>query len=174
MNLKIIEKSLLPLLLATIFIVAFNWQFTYVYTYLIEHFREEKLSILYAHLFIYTFLVFTVFLFFMNVFNHLLKSRAFIATICIALFIFYGFSYEAIVNTLQYFINYPLTINKLMLMVLFVVTTLIYGSYSLLIVFFNKLVPFSHSFVFLLISLAYSAWFINLYCYPITTILTKF
>ena len=174
MNLKIIEKSLLPLLLATIFIVAFNWQFTHIYTYIIEHFREEKLSTLYAHLFIYTFLVFTVFLFFMNLFNHLLKSKVFITVLCIALFIFYALAYEPIINTLQYFINYPLTVYGTMFMVLFVVSTFIYGSYSLAIVLLNKRVPFSHSLVFLSIGLVYSAWFINLYCYPIFTILTKF
>ena len=174
MNLKIIEKSLLPLLLATIFIVAFNWQFTYVYTYLIEHFRDEKLSTLYAHLFIYTFLVFTVFLFFMNILNHLLKSKVFIAVICIALFIFYAFAYEPIIDTLRYFLNYPLTVYGTMFMVLFVVSTLIYGSYSLGIVLFNKIVPFSHSLVFFYIGIAYSAWFINHHCYPISTILTRF
>lgn len=174
MNLKIIEKSLLPLLLASIFIVAFNWQFTYIYTFLIEHFREEKLSTLYAHLFIYSFLVFTIFLFFMNVFNLLLKSKIFIAVIVITLFIFYGFSYIPILDTLKYFINSPQTVNDTMFMVLFVVTTFMYASYSLIIVFFNKLVPFSHSFVFLFIGTAYSAWFINHYCYPILTILSKF
>jgi len=174
MNLKIIEKSLLPLLLATIFIVAFNWQFTHVYAYLIEHFREEKLSTLYAHLFIYSFLVFTLFLFFMNALNLLLKSKLFIATIVIALFIFYGFSYEAIIDALKYFINYPLTVYGTMFMILFVVTTLVYASYSLGIVFFHKFVPFSHSLVFLYIAIGYSAWFINLYCYPISSILTRF
>jgi hypothetical protein len=174
MNLKIIEKSLLPLLLATIFIVAFNWQFTYVYTYLIEHFREAKLSILYAHLFIYTFLIFTIFLFLMNALNYLLKSKAFIAIIIIVLFIFYALSYEVIMDTLKYFLSYPLTTNGIMLMVLFIVSTFIYGSYSLSILFFNKFIPLSHSFVFLLIALAYSTWFINLYCYPILSILTRF
>jgi len=174
MNLKITKKSLLLLFLATIFIVAFNWQFTYIYPYLIEHFRDEKLSILYAHLFIYTFLVFTVFLFSMNLLNHLFKSKIFIAVIAISLFLFYGFSHEFIIDSLKYFKNYPLTDNGLMLMVLFVVTTLIYGSYSLSIVFLNKLVPLSHSLVFLFIGLAYSAWFINLHCYPISTILTRF
>ena len=174
MNLKIIEKSLLPLLLATIFIVAFNWQFTYVYSYLIEHFREEKLSTLYAHLFIYTFLVFTIFLFLMNLVNHLLKSKAFIALICIALLLFYGLAHKPIVNTLQYFINYPLTVYGTMFLVLFVVTTMIYASYSVSIIFFNKFIPLNHSFVFLFIGLSYSIWFINLYCYPILTILTRF
>ena len=174
MNLKIIEKSLLPLLLATIFIVAFNWQFTHVYTYIIEHFRDDKLSTLYAHLFIYTFLVFTVFLFFMNLLNLLLKSKVFISLLCIALFIFYGFAYEPIADILQYFIAYPLTVYGTMFMVLFVVSTLTYASYSLGIVFFNKFIPFSHSLVFFYIGIAYSAWFINHYCYPISTILTRF
>jgi len=174
MNLTIIKKSLLPLLLATIFIVAFNWQFTHVYTYLIEHFREDKLSTLYAHLFIYSFLVFTLFLFLMNLLNLLLKSKVFIAAIVVALFIFYGFASETIIPSLQYFINYPLSVYGTMFMILFVVSTLVYASYSFGIVFFNKLVPFSHSLVFLYISIAYSAWFINLYCYPISTILTRF
>jgi hypothetical protein len=174
MSLKINNKSLLSLLLATIFIVAFTWQFTYIYAYLIEHFKEEKLSILYAHLFIYTFLAFTIYLFFMNLLNNLLKSRVFIALIAITLFIFYAFSHNVILDPLNYFKSYPMTDNKLIIMVLFIVSTLIYGSYSLIIVFFNKIVPFTHSFVFLLIGLAYSAWFINLYCYPITTILTRF
>lgn len=174
MNLKITKKSLLLLFLATIFIVAFNWQFTYIYPYLIEHFRDEKLSILYAHLFIYIFLVFIVFLFSMNLLNHLFKSKIFITVIAFTLFMFYGFSYEIILAPLKYFKDYPLSDNELMLMVFFVVTILIYGSYSFIIVFFNKLVPFSHSLVFLFIGLTYSAWFINLHCYPISTILTRF
>ena len=174
MNLKTIENSLLPLLLATIFIVAFNWQFTYTYTFLIEHFKEEKLSTLYAHLFIYTFFIFTIFLFLINVINLFLKSKIFIAILCILLFLFYGFISEAIIDIVKYFINYPLTDNQLMLMVLFIVSTVIYGLYSLSIILFSKPVPLSHSLVFLIIATAYSAWFINLYCYPISTILTKF
>jgi hypothetical protein len=174
MNLKITKKSLLLLFLATMFIVAFNWQFTYIYTYLIEHFQKEKLSTLYAHLFIYTFFTFTLFLFFINLLNHLFKSKIFIAVIAIFLFLFYAFSYEIILDPLKYFKNYPLSDNELMLMVLYVVSTFIYGSYSLGILFFNKLIPFLHSLVFLLIGLTYSVWFIDLYCYPISTILTRF
>ena len=174
MNLIKITKSLLPLLIATLFIVAFNWQFTHIYAYLLEHFKEEKLSIIYAHLFIYSFLIFTLFLFFMNLLNILLKSKAFIATITIALFIFYGFAHEAIINNIDYFINYPLTLYGTMFMVLFIVTALVYGSYSLGILFFNRFIPFSHSLVFLFIALIYSAWFIDLFCYPISTILSKF
>ncbi|CAA6817864.1 MAG: Unknown protein [uncultured Sulfurovum sp.] len=174
MNLKIIEKSLLPLFLATIFIVAFNWQFTYIYTYLIEHFKDEKLSTLYAHLFIYSFLVFSIFLFFMNLLNQLLKSKVFIIVISIMLFSFYGLSYKVIYNNVNYFIQYPLTDQQLTLMVLFIVSTFIYGLYSLSISLFNKFVPMLHSFVFLLITLSYSVWFINLYCYPIRTILSQF
>jgi hypothetical protein len=174
MNLSLLTKSLLPLLLATIFIVAFNWQFTHVYPYLIEHFKEEKLSMLYAHLFIYTFLIFNVFLFLMNLINLLLKSKIFISTIIISLFIFYGFAYESMLNPLQYFINYPLSSYEIMFMILFVVTTLVYGLYSLGILLFNRFIPLSHSLVFFYITLAYSAWFIHHFCYPISTILTKF
>jgi len=174
MNLLTIKQTLLPLLLATIFIVAFDWQFTNVYPYLIEHFKEEKLSILYAHLFIYTFLVFSVFLFLMNLINLFLKSKIFISTIIIVLFIFFGFAHEAIINPLTYFINYPLSSYETMFMILFVVTTLVYGLYSLGILLFNRFIPLSHSLVFFYITLAYSAWFIHHFCYPISTILTRF
>ncbi|CAA6820221.1 MAG: Unknown protein [uncultured Sulfurovum sp.] len=174
MSFKIIEKSLLPLFLATIFIVAFHWQFTTIYAYLIEHFTEEKLSTLYAHLFIYSFLSFSLFLFFMNLFNQFFKSKLFIIIISIMLLTFYGLSYEIHYDPIKYFMNYPLTINGLMSMVLFLVSILIYALYSMFITLFNKLIPFSHSFILLFISLVYSVWFINFYCYPIATILTQF
>jgi len=174
MNLLTIKQALLPLLFATIFIVAFDWQFTHIYAYLIEHFKEEKLSTLYAHLFIYTFLVFNVFLFLMNLINLFLKSKTFIGAIIIVLFIFYGLVHEAIINPLTYFINYPLSSYEIMFMILFVVTTLVYGLYSLGILFFNRFIPFSHSLLFFYIALAYSAWFIHHFCYPISTILTRF
>jgi len=174
MNLTKITKSLLPLLLATLFIVAFNWQFTHIYAYLLDHFKEGKLAIIYAHLFIYSFLIFTLSLFFMNLFNLLLKSKVFIGTITIALFLFYGFTHEAIINNIHYFINYPLSVYSTMFMVLFIVTTMVYGCYNLALLFFNRFVPFSHSLVFLSIALVYSAWFINLFCYPISSILTRF
>ena len=174
MNLIKINKLLLPLLLASIFIIAFNWQFTHIYAYILDHFKEEKLTIIYAHLFIYSFLVFTLFLFFMNLLNLLLQSKTFISAIIITLFIFYGFTYEVIMHNIHYFINYPLSVYGTMFMVLFIVTTLVYGSYSLGILFYNRFVPFSHSLVFLFIALAYSTWFINLFCYPISSILTRF
>ncbi|CAA6799491.1 MAG: Unknown protein [uncultured Sulfurovum sp.] len=175
MNFKIVEKSLLPLLLATIFIVAFHWQFTKIYNFLIEHFTEEKLSILYTHLLIYSFLVFSIFLFFMNLFNNLLiKSKVFIVTIVISMFGFYAFSYETFLANINYFIQYPLSTNETMLMVLFVISILFYGLYSIGILLFNKFIPFSHSLVFLLISLSYALWFIQQHAYPILTILTKF
>ena len=174
MNFKIVEKSLLPLLFATIFIVAFHWQFTKIYNSLIEHFTEEKLSILYTHLFIYGFLVFSIFLFFMNLFNNLLiKSKVFIGTIVVMLFGFYAFSYETFFANINYFIQYPLSINETMLLVLFVTSTLVYGLYTIGILFFNRFIPFSHSLVFLLIALTYASWFIHQHAYPISTILTK-
>jgi len=174
MNLTKITNSLLPLLLATLFIVAFNWQFTHLYSYLLEHFKEGKLSVIYAHLLIYSFLIFTLSLFFMNLFNTLLKSKVFIGTVTIALFLFYGFTYEAMMSNILYFTNYPLSVYGTMFMVLFIVTTLIYGCYNLVLLFFNRFIPFSHSLIFLSIALVYSAWFINLFCYPISTILTRF
>lgn len=175
MNIKIIEKSLLPFFLAVVFLLAFNWQFIYVYAFLIEHFREEKLSILYTHLYLYGFLIFTLFLFMMNIFNTLIiKSKVFIATITITLFTFYGLSYKTFLSTLNYFINYPISENEIMLMVLFLVSTFIYGFYTLAILLFNRFVPFGHSMIFLIITVSYATLFMNAHAYPVTDIVNKF
>ena len=175
MNIKIIEKSLLPFFFAIIFIIAFYWQFITIYAFLIEHFANEKLSVLYAHLFIYSFLVFTLFLFAMNILNtFLIKSKVFIATIALSLLVFYALGYEVFLSNLTYFMGFALSIYATMFMVLFVVSTFIYGLYSLIIVLFQKFPPLSHSFVFLLIGLIYGGWFIHVRAYPLHEIMTKF
>lgn len=175
MNITLIEKSILPFFFAILFIIAFYWQFIYTYAFLIEHFKESKLSSLYAHLLIYSFLVFSTFLFLMNIINNLiLKSKVFITTIVISLFIFYGFSYEVLLSSLTFFISYPLSTYATMFLVLFVVSTVIYGIYTLGTLIFNKFIPFGHSLVFLFIAIMYGAWFIDFHAYPIEQIHSKF
>lgn len=167
MNLKIIKQSLPALFLATIFIVAFNWQFSTIYTFLIEHSKEVKLSTLYTHLFIYSFSVFTLFLFLMNLLNFFLKSRAFIMTIVLSLFLFIVASHQIYLDNIKYFLEDSSSSEETMGMILFIISTLIYAIYSLIITLIQKHVPMLHSLIFLIFSVAYSAWFIEAHAYPI-------
>ncbi len=175
MNLQRFEKYFIPLLFATLFIVAFNWQFTISYAYIIENFKEDRLSTLYAHLFIYSFLVLSIFIFITTLFNHfILKSNFFIALTFSMFLIFYILSYNSMVDTVSYFIEYPLPAKAIMGIILFIVCTFASVIYPLFLTLFNKPIPLSHTFIFFSLTLIYSALFINTYCYPIYEILTKF
>ncbi len=167
MNLQIIKAGLPALFLATLLVVAFNWQFTYVYTFLIEHSKEVKLSTLYTHLFIYSFFVFTLFLFSMNIINLFFKSRFFIPTIVLGMMLFYGSAYEVFFDIIEYFLSYASSSEETMSIVLFIIGTLVYGLYSFGITALNKFVPFWHSLIFLLLAIVYSAWFIERHAYPL-------
>ena len=175
MYLKIIEKSILPLFFSTLIVGLFYWQFTYLYAYIIEKFTNDKLSTLYAHLFIYIFLVHILFVSINNLLNYfLIKSKLFIAVSIIAILVFYTLSYAVLDDVTNYFISYPLSDNALMGMVLFIVGTFSYSLYSLGILLFKNSIPLIHILVFSLLALVYSAGFIDTYCYPISEILTKF
>jgi len=174
MNIERIKKALLPLFLATIIIVAFNWQFIKIYNFLIVHFTTDRLSTLYAHLFVYSFLILTLFIFIINLLNHfLIKSKVFVFVTIFMLLTFYTFSYETLTNTINYFIHYPLSNSAIMGMVLFVVGTFAYALYNLVTLLFNRFIPLSHAILFLLLALIYAASFINQYCYPVLEIMTR-
>ncbi len=175
MSINLIEKTLLPLFVATLLIGGFFWQFSTIYPFLIDNFSSEKLSILYAHLIIYTFLVLILFTSFSNLLNHfILKSKIFIAVTLLVFLMFYTLSNAVIRDLFHYFLNLPLSEDALMGLVLFMVTTIGYALYSLVLLFFNRFIPLSHISIFTLLGLCYSALFINSYAYPILDILTKF
>ncbi len=174
MNLKLLKKYFIPLLLTTIFIIAFELQFPYTYSYLIEHFKDEKLSVLYAHLFIYSFFILSLFSFFLILINNfLIKSYFFIGLSMFMLLVFYGLSSGVFIDSLNYFIEYPLSSNAIMGMILFVVSTFSFVLYSLTFSIIKKTIPLSHAMLFFLFSLIYSAYFINKYCYSISEIITR-
>ncbi|MBU1667890.1 hypothetical protein KKC13_05680 [bacterium] len=175
MYLKIIEKSIYPLFFSTLIVGLFYWQFIYIYSYIIENFTNDKLSTLYAHLFIYIFLIHTLFTSVNNLLNYfLIKSKLFIAVSIIVLLIFYALSYSVLYDVIDYFISYPLSDNALMGVVLFIVGTFSYSLYSVGILLFKNSIPLIHVLVFTLLALLYSAGFIDTYCYPISEIFTKF
>jgi len=171
MNFKIIEKSILPFSFAVAIMLAFTWKFPSIYHFIIENFKEEKLSILYVHLFIYSFLVANALLFISNILNTaLLRSKAFIMTIVITTFVFYGLSHQTFLDSISYFLDYPLAKNDLLFMILFLVSTLMYGIYSIVVALFNVFVPIFHSLLFFIASTSYTLWFIHHYAYPLSTL----
>ena len=174
-NIKIIEKSLLPLFLATIVVVGFTWQFPQIYAFLIEHFTSEKLSLLYSHLFIYSFLILTLFIFLITIINRFtVKSKVFVAVSVFSLLFFYMASYKILGDILDYFISFSLSQNAVMGMVIFVVGTIFFSLYVVFSALFRSFIPLSHALIFTLLALLYSAFFINQYCYPISDIMSKF
>lgn len=180
MNLKLIEKitykSIVSLFLSTLIIGVFYWQFTKIYPFIIEYFTDNKLSILYAHLFIYIFLIHLLFVSFTNLLNNLiLKSKVFVTITIVILLIFYTFMYPILKDILDYFMSSnPLSENSTIGMIFFVVGTIGYSFFSMGILYFKNVIPYSYIFIFTLLSLAYSAWFIDTYCYPIEELLSTF
>jgi len=176
MNLKLLQKSTIPLSVATLLIGVFYWQFTQVYPFIIERFTEDKLSILYGHLLIYIFLILALFVSFTNLLNNILiKSKVFVIVTIFVLLVFYAFTYPILKDTIEYFIfSNPLEETSLIIMIFFIVGTLGYSLYSMGILFFKKLIPYSHILIFTLLALIYSAWFIDNYCYPIEEFPSKF
>jgi len=175
MSLKLIQQSIIPLFLATLLIGLFYFQFTYIYPFIIENFRNDPLLLLYSHLFLYIFLILVLFTSFINLINHfLIKSKTFIAVNLVVILLFYVLASSTILDLLNYFITYPFNENSIMGIILFVVASFGYSLYSVGILFFNRFIPLSHLFVFLLLSLLYSAAFIDLYCYPIEDFFNKF
>jgi len=175
MSLKLLQQSIIPLFLATLFIGLFYFQFQYIYPFIIETFRNEPLLQLYSHLFLYSFLILVLFTSLMNFINHfILKSKTFIIVNMLVILLFYLFSSSIIIDMLHYFIGYPFNENSIMGIIIFMVASFGYSIYSVAILFFKRFIPLSHLFVFLLLSLVYTATFIDTYCYPIEELFNKF
>jgi len=175
MIIPLIEKSIIPLLIGTLLLGGFFWQFTTIYPFIIENFTESTLYVIYSHLVIYTFLVFILVVSLINLLNHfLLKSKIFIAITLLSLLMFYLLSYDVFSNLFLYFLNFPVSEDTIMGLVLFIVTSFGYSLYSLLLLFFNKFIPLTHIFIFTSLGVAFSAFFIDSNCYPISDILSKF
>jgi len=175
MSINLIKKSLLPLFVATLLLGGFFWQFSSIYPFIIDNFTNAKLSVLYAHLIIYSFLALILFTSLVNLLNYFIfKSRFFILVNLLVSLVFYILLNSTINDLFSYFINLPLSENIIMGLVLFIVTSIGYPIYSLVLLFFDKFIPLSHIFIFTLLGLLYSAIFIDSYCYPISEIFSKF
>ena len=175
MSITLIEKSIIPLVVATAILGGFFWQFTTIYPFIIENFTTDRLFVLYTHLIIYTFLVLILIVSFLNLLNHfLLKSKIFIAITVIVILVFYILSYGIFKDLFLYLVKYPISENAIMGLVLFIVTSLGYSLYTLFLLSFNRFIPLIHIFIFTILGITYSALFINSYCYSISDIFNKF
>jgi len=175
MNINLIQKSIIPILVSTLLLGVFYWQFTYIYASLIEIFTEEKLSILYFHLFIYVFLILILFVSLINLLNLLLIKSNFFPIISISvLLIFYTLSSSIYINIFQYLLHFPLSEDMIMGAILFVVGAFGYSLYSLVGLFFHKFIPIIHTLLFTILGLGYATFFIDAQGYSILNILTKF
>ena len=175
MSLKPIQQSILPLVLATFFIGLFYLQFVYFYPFIIENFRETPLFWLYAHLFLYLFLAMALFTTLINLLNHfIIKSNIFVVVSITTLILFYLLLYPTLSDVVNYFLDYRVSDRTIMEMILFVVTTLGYTLYSLVTSLFRSPIPLSHVAIFSLLTLLYSGFFIDTYCYPIEEFVNRF
>ena len=165
---QLIIKFIPALLYSIIFLWLFYWQFINVYDFIINHFTTEKLSILYAYLFIYLFGIPIIALTVVNLLHkYLLKSKPFVITIATTILIFYGLSFAEFSHVIEYFIHYPLSFNAIMGMIFFIILSLGYTLYSMGILFFKKSMPLSHIAIFLLLGIIYGILFIKQYGLPL-------
>jgi hypothetical protein len=90
------------------------------------------------------------------------------------LLIYYILSLPIIEDVLNYFmVSNPLSENATIGMIFYIVGTVGYSILSIGILFFKRVIPYSYILIFTLLTLAYSAWFIDSYCYPIEELLSQ-
>ncbi|NEW60626.1 hypothetical protein GSY74_04960 [Sulfurovum sp. bin170] len=163
-----IIKFIPALLYSIVFMGLFYWQFISVYGFIIDHYKESKLFILYGYLFVYLFGVPIVTITVINLLHqYLIKSVAFVAITIITLLIFYGLSFSDFYHIIEFFISHPLPSDSIMGMIFFIVLSIGYSLYSIGILFFRQSIPLSHIVIFLGIGTFYSAGFIHYYCMPL-------
>ncbi len=167
MIVQTIIKFIPALLYSIAFLGLFYWQFNHVYGFIINHFTEEKLSILYGYLFIYLFGIYIVATTLINLLHYLLKTKALVFTVNITLLIFYALSFGEFYHIIDYFIDYPLPSNSIMGMIFFMILTFGYSLYSMVILFFKDFMPLSHIFVLFVLGLGYALYFTHFHCIPL-------
>ena len=156
------------LLYSIVFLGLFYWQFISVYGSIIEHYRESKLFILYGYLFVYLFGVPLVTVSLINILHkYLIKNIAFVVVSIATILIFYGLSFGQFYHIIDYFIDYSLPYDSILGMIFFIILSIIYGVFSIAILFFKKTIPLFYIVIFLGIGTVYSISFIHYYCMPL-------
>ncbi len=160
--------KVIPSLLYSILLLAlFYWQFNTQFTSIINAFSQEKLSLLYAYLFLYLFGLFLLVITVVNLIHYLIHEKAFVVITLCTLTIFYLFSLTDFAYVMEYFIHYPLDSYTIMGMIFFMVLIFAYALYSMVILYFKDTMPLSHIITFVLLALGYMLYFIQNYGKPL-------
>ncbi len=161
---KLIIKFIPSLLYSIVFLGLFYWQFIWIYSFIIDYFIQYKLIVLYGYIFIYLFGIQIVTITIVNLLNnYLIKKVSFVAITVTTILIFYILSFHDFYHVIEYFIKYPLPYNSIMGMIFFIILSLGYSIYSIIILFFKKNIPLTHILIFSTLGLLYSGGFIYYY-----------
>ncbi|HHH19515.1 MAG TPA: hypothetical protein ENK86_03240 [Campylobacterales bacterium] len=173
MIIQSITKSVPALLASTLVLGLFYWQFNYIYEGIINHFREQKLSLMFAYLFVYLFGIHIITMTLTNLLQYLIKSPVFVFIVGITLLTFYGFSFGEFYHVIEYFIHYPLATNEIMGMMFFIILTFGYTLYSMGILFFLSRMPLWHILILFALGVGYAFYFTQQHALPLEELIAQ-
>ena len=173
MIIQSLTKSMPALIMSTLLLALFYWQFNYMYKEIINYFREERLSLMFSYLFIYLFGIHIITMTLANLLHYIIKHPAFVFIVGITLLIFYGFSLKEFYYIIEYFIQYPLPYSDIVGIIFFIILTFGYTFYSIAILFFKRAIPILHIAIFSFVGIGYALYFSNQYGMPLKQLITR-
>ena len=173
MIIQSLARSIPALIMSTLLLALFYWQFNYMYKEIINYFREERLSLMFSYLFIYLFGIHIATMTLTNLLHYIIKHPAFVSIVGVTLLIFYGLSFKEFYHIIEYFIQYPLPYNDIIGIIFFMILTFGYTLYSIAILFFKRAIPILHIVTFSLLGIGYVLYFNTQYGMPLKHLITQ-
>ena len=173
MIIRSLTRSIPALIMSTLVLALFYWQFNYIYEEIINYFREERLSLMFAYLFIYLFGIHIATMTLTNLLHYIIKHPAFVFIVGVTLLIFYGFSFKEFYHIIEYFIQYPLPYRDIIGIIFFMILTFGYTLYSIAILFFKRAAPILHVAIFSFVGIGYALYFSSQYGMPLKQLITQ-
>ena len=173
MIIRFLTKSIPALIMSTLLLALFYWQFNYMYKEIINYFREERISSMFSYLFIYLFGIHIITMTLTNLLHYIIKHPAFVSIVGVTLLIFYGLLFKEFYYIIEYFIQYPLPYRDIMGIIFFMILTFGYTLYSIAILFFKRAIPILHIAIFSFVGIGYALYFSSQYGMPLKKLITK-
>jgi len=173
MIIRSLTKSIPALIMSTLLLALFYWQFNYMYKEIIDYFREERLSLMFSYLFIYLFGIHIITMTLANLLHYIIKHPAFVFVVGVTLLVFYGFSFKEFYHIIEYFIQYPLPHSDIMGIIFFMILTFGYTLYSIIILFFKRDIPILHIAIFSFVGIGYAIYFSSQYGMPLKELIGR-
>jgi len=173
MIIRSLTKSIPALIMSTLLLALFYWQFNYMYKEIINYFREEKISLMFSYLFIYLFGIHIITITLANLLHYIIKHPAFVFIVGVTLLIFYGFSFKEFYYIIEYFIQYPLPHSDIVGIIFFIILTFGYTLYSIAILFFKRDIPILHIAIFSFVGIGYALYFSTQYGMPLKKLIAQ-